>query len=138
VQTWVFVSEIVRNLGLALAAFGGLLLAWRKLRPELTQAGTAAAQAELARRAHVMELFNRAAGQLVDERLEVRLGAIYVLREVGRDFPDFANPVFELLQAHLRERKHEYGDAEPPVDVQAIIATLRMRIVHGQGRASED
>ncbi|GJE17636.1 hypothetical protein AIGOOFII_2352 [Methylobacterium marchantiae] len=128
-QTWVFISEIVRNLGLALAAFGGLLLAWRKLTPERTQAGSAAAQAELARRAHVTELFNRAAGQLVDDRLEVRLGAIYLLREVGRDFPDLANPVFELLQAHLRERREKYGDDAPPTDVQAIIDTLRMRIV---------
>jgi hypothetical protein len=128
-QTWVLVSEVIRNIGLALAAFGGLLLAWRKLAPELTQAGTAAAKAELERRAHVVELFNRAAGQLSDDRLEVRLGAIYVLREVGRDFPDLSNPVFELLQAHLRERNLVYGDAEPPIDVQAIIETLRMRIV---------
>jgi hypothetical protein len=128
-QTWVLISEIIRNIGLALAAFGGLLLAWRKLAPELTQAGTAAAKAEVERRAHVVELFNRAAGQLSNDHLEVRLGAIYVLREVGRDFPDLADPVFELLQAHLRERDLAYGDAEPPIDVQAIIDTLRMRIV---------
>lgn len=96
-QTWVLLSEIVRNLGLALAAIVGAVLAWRKLTPELTQAGSAATQAELARRAHVTELFNRAAGQLGDARLEVRLAAIYVLREIGRDFPDLADPVFELL-----------------------------------------
>src|SRR4051794_38342109 len=98
-QFWIAVSEILRNAALALAAFVGALLAWRKLAPERTQADSAAAQAELARRAHVTELFNRAAGQLGDDRLEVRLSAIYVLREVGRDFPDLANPVFELLQA---------------------------------------
>lgn len=120
-QSWVAISEIVRNLGLALAAFGGLILAWWKLLPERTQA-------DLARRAHVTELFNRAAAQLVDERLEVRVAAVYVLREVGRDFPDLANPVFELLQAHLRERKSTYGDLDPPIDVQAIFETLRMRI----------
>lgn len=99
------------------------------MTPELKQAGTAAAKAELDRRAHVVELFNRAAGQLTDERLEVRLCAIYVLREIGRDFPDLANPVFELLAAHLRERHRNYGDGEPPIDVQEIIATLRMRII---------
>ena len=59
-QSWVALSEIVRNLGLALAAFGGLLLAWWKLAPERTQAN-------LARRAHVTELFNQAAARLVDE-----------------------------------------------------------------------
>lgn len=125
---WVALSEIIRNLGLALAAFGGLYLAWRKLSPELRQAGTAAAKAELDRRGHVYELFNRAVGQLGDQRLEVRLGAIYVLRELGRDFPDLANPVFELLSAHLRHRGADYGEGEPPIDVQEIIATLRMRI----------
>ena len=135
-RTWVLISEVVRNVGLALAAFGGLVLAWRKLTPERAQAGSAAAQAELARRAHVMELFNRAAGQLVDERLVVRLGAIYVLREVGRDFPDLAKPVFELLQAHLREHKGDYGDADPPIDVQAIIETLGMRIVADEPRSN--
>ena len=127
-QTWVFVSEIVRNLGLALAAFGGFIFAWWKLTPERTQAGSAAAQAELARRAHVTELFNRAAGQLGDERLEVRLAAIYVLREVGRDFPDLADPVFELLQAYLRERRSRYEGDDAPIDMQAIIETLRSRI----------
>lgn len=128
-QAWVFISEIVRNLGLAMAAFGGLILAWRKLKPELTQAGSAATQADLARRAHVADLFNRSAGQLVDERLVVRLGAIYSLREVSRNFPDLSNPVFELLQAHLRERGRDYGDTDPPIDVQEIIDTLKMRIV---------
>lgn len=85
------------------------------------------AQAELARRAHVTELFNRAAGQLGDERLEVRLAAIYVLREVGRDFPDLANPVFELLQAHVTSRKAAYGDGSLPVDIQAIFEALSVR-----------
>jgi hypothetical protein len=50
------------------------------------QARSANAQAELARRAHVTELFNRAVGQLRDPKLEVRLAAIYVLREAARDF----------------------------------------------------
>ncbi|MGU3328454.1 hypothetical protein ACLBXB_16065 [Methylobacterium mesophilicum] len=94
----------------------------------MKQAGSAATQVELARRAHVTELFNRAAGQLGDGQLEVRLAAIYVLREIGRDFPDLADPVFELLQAHLRERRSRYEESEPPIDVTAIVETLRMRI----------
>lgn len=128
-QVWIAVSEIVRNVALAFAAGIGSWLAWRKLAPEQQQATSSAARAELARRAHVVELFNRAAGQLGDERLEIRLSAVYVLREVGRDFPDLADPVFELLQAHLRERKSAYGDDGPPVDVAAIVETLRARVV---------
>lgn len=125
-HAWIALSEIVRNVGLAVAAFVGAWLAWRKLGPERQQATTSASQADLARRAHVVELFNRAAGQLGDERLEVRLAAIYVLREVGRDFPDLANPVFELLQAHLRQRKATYGD-DPPVDLTAVMEALLVR-----------
>lgn len=128
-QTWIAVSEIIRNVALAIAACIGALLAWRKLGPDRKQADTAEAQAGLARRAHVSELFNRAAGQLGDQHLEVRLAAIYVLHEIGRDFPDLADPVFELLQAHLRERDAAYRDDEPPVDVRAIIEALRMRVV---------
>lgn len=124
---WIAVSEIFRNLALALAAGVGAFLAWRELGPKTRQAGTAVAQAELSRRAHVTELFNRAAGQLADEKLEVRLAAIYVLREVARDFPDLATPIFELLEVHLRQRSLEYGEGAPPVDVQAIVATLNLR-----------
>lgn len=121
-------SGIVQNLALAAAALVGSYLAWKRLLPATSQADAASTQAELARRSHVTELFNRAVGQLRDEKIEVRLAAVYVLREIGNDFPDLANPVFELLQAYLRERTGDYGDAEPPVDVQVIIETLRMRI----------
>lgn len=124
---WIALSEIVRNVALAVAAGVGAFLAWRKLGPETEQAGTAVRQADLARRAHVVELFNRAAGQLGDEKLEVRLAAIYVLREIGRDFPDLAGPVFELLEVYLERRQVEYGDGEPPVDVRAIVEALAVR-----------
>ena len=127
-QSWIAISEIVRNLGLALAGFGGVILAWWKLAPERLQAGAAETQAELARRAHVTELFNRAAGQLGDERLEIRLAAIYVLREIGKDFPDLADPAFELLQAYLRERQARYGDMVPPVDIRTAMDTVQMRL----------
>jgi hypothetical protein len=125
---WIAISEFLRNIGLGLAGFGGLILAWRKLSPELKQAGAAATKVGLDRRGHVYELFNRAVGQLSDERLEVRLGAVYVLRELGWDFPDLANPIFELVSAHLREKTHDYGDAEPPIDVQEMMSMLVTRI----------
>lgn len=71
------------------------------------------------------ELFNRAVGQLRDPNLEVRLAAIYVLREVAKDFPDLSNPVFELLQAYLRAGSIDYGDDEPPIDIREIVKVLR-------------
>ena len=127
-SNWVALSEIVRNVALAVAAFIGAFLAWRQLSPASLQARSASTQAELARRAHVTELFNRAVGQLRDPKLEVRLAAVYFLREVAKDFPDFSDPIFELLQAYLRAGGIDYGDEEPPVDIRAIVQILRSRL----------
>jgi len=127
-SNWVALSEIVRNIALAAAAFVGAYLAWRQLSPVASQVRAASTQAELARRAHVTELFNRAVGQLRDGNLEVRLAAIYVLREVAKDFPDLSDPIFELLQAYLRAGNIDYGDDEPPIDIQEIIKLLRSRL----------
>ncbi len=127
-SNWVALSEIVRNAALAVAAFVGAYLAWRQLSPAASQARAASTQAELARRAHVTELFNRAVGQLRDQNLEVRLASIYVLREVATDFPDLSDPIFELLQAYLRVGNIDYGDEEPPIDIKEIVSLLRNRL----------
>jgi hypothetical protein len=126
-STWVALSEIVRNMALAAAAFVGAFLAWRQLSPAALQARSADTQAELARRSHVTELFNRAVGQLSDPKLEVRLAAVYILREVANDFPDLSDPVLQLLQAYLRASDIDYGDDAPPIDVQEIMKLLRDR-----------
>jgi hypothetical protein len=128
---WIAISELFRNAAITLAAIVGAILAWRQLSPATIQAKSANAQAELARRAHVVELFNRAAGQLRDPNLEIRLAAIYVLREVAKDFPDLSTPVFELLQAYLRAGNIDYGDDEPPIDVQEITKVLQSRLGGG-------
>ena len=74
------------------------------------------------------ELFNRAAGQLRDPNLEIRLAAIYVLREVAKDFPDLSDPVFELLQVYLRGSETDYGDNEPPIDITEITKVVQSRL----------
>jgi hypothetical protein len=53
---------------------------------------------------------------------------VYVLREVARDFPDLSDPIFELLQAYLRASDIDYGDEEPPIDVQEIVKVLRNKL----------
>ncbi len=74
------------------------------------------------------QLGSWAVGQLRDPNLEVRLAAIYVLREVAKDFPDLSNPVFELLQAYLRAGGIDYGDDDPPIDIREIVKMLRTRL----------
>ena len=80
-----------------------------------------------AKRSHVTELLNRAAGQLSDEKIEVRLAAIYILKNISATYPDLATPIFELLQAYRREADLKYGDKEPPIEVREIMELVAKR-----------
>jgi hypothetical protein len=103
-EWWIDLSEVIRNFGLLAAAVAGVGLAALRVVAANRQANASLRQAELARREHVAALFNRAVEQLDHEKLQVRLGAIYTLRQIGADFPDLTGAVFELLSAYLRER----------------------------------
>src|SRR5438046_194879 len=121
-------SEIVRNYGLILGGLIGLYFAWKRVSASTCQADASLQQADLARRDHVAELFNRSVGQLTNDKLEIRLGAIYTLRQIAQDFPDLSAPTLELLATYLRESSKAYGDNEPPVDVREIMGILRDRV----------
>ena len=123
------ISEIVRNYGLIIGGLIGLYFAWKRVSASTRQADASLQQADLARRDHVAELFNRSVGQLTDNKLEIRLGAIYTLRQIAQDFPDLSAPTLELLATYLRESSKAYGDSEPPVDVREIMNILRDRVV---------
>jgi hypothetical protein len=120
-------SEVVRNWAFVIGGAFGLYLAWKRVTAANRQADAQLRQAELARRDHVAELFNRAVGQLKDKKLEVRLGAIFTLQQICRDFPDLSGPVIKLLTTYLQENRVDYGNRKPPVDVQAIIGILGER-----------
>jgi len=122
---WIAVTEIARNLGLGAAGIIGVHLAWKRVTVANRQAEAQLRQAELARRDHVAELFNRAIGQLKDERLEVRLGAIFTMRQICMDFPDLAEPVIRVLTIYLKEITVNYEDARQPVDIREIMRLLR-------------
>jgi hypothetical protein len=124
-QWWYDLSEIVRNLGLVLGAAVGIYIAWQRVQAANKQAEAQIRQAALARRDHVAVLFNRAVGQLKDEKLEVRLGAILTLGQICHDFADLSDPVIRLLTTYLRENRVDYGDNQPPADVQEIMNILR-------------
>jgi hypothetical protein len=124
-MNWLAFSEIVRNYGIVVGGAIGLYLAWQRATASTRQADASFQQAELARRDHVAELFNRAVGQLTAEKLEIRLGSIYTLRQIARDFPDLSEPTLELLSTYLRENAKDYGESDPPADVREIMKTLR-------------
>jgi hypothetical protein len=122
------ISEIARNYGLIIGGLIGLYFAWKRVSASIRQADASLQQADLARRDHVAELFNRSVGQLTNDKLEIRLGAIYTLRQIAQDFPDLSAPTLELLATYLRESSKAYGDNEPPVDVREIMGILRDRV----------
>jgi len=126
---WLSFSEIFRNFGLIFGGILGIYLAWQRSVASSRQADASLRQADLARRGHVADMFNRSVGQLTHEKLEIRLGAIYTLRQIARDFPDLSRPTLELLSAYLRESMKQYGAGEPPVDVAEITETLRNDLV---------
>ena len=121
-------SEIVRNYCIVIGGALGIYLAWRRTSAATKQADAQLRQLELARQDHVAELFNRAVGQLKDKKLEVRLGSIYTLKQICRDFPDLSDPIVNLLTTYLRENRVDYGNRKPPVDVQAITDVLSERL----------
>lgn len=119
-QWWVELTDIVRNIGLFAGGAFGLYLGWKRVTVANRQAEAQTRLTELTRRGHVAELVNRSVGQLGDEKLEVRLGSIFAL-----NFPDWSEPVVQLLTIYLRENRVDYGDAEPPADVREIIRLLQ-------------
>ncbi len=74
------------------------------------------------RREHVAEIFGNAVANLDNDKMHVRLGAIYTLREVVEAHPDLARPTVDLLTRYLAQVNHQ--DEEPPADVRAIMSMI--------------
>ena len=80
-------SEIVRNYGIVLAGAIGIAVAvWRAIAAD-RQSRAQRDQVAQSRREHVAEMFGQAVAKLDDEKLHVRLGAIYTLRRSSRPIP---------------------------------------------------
>ncbi len=120
------VSEIIRNIGLVIGGAIGIYLAWKRVAAANRQAEAQLRQAELSRRDHVAELFNRAVGQLKDEKLEVRVGAILTLGQICPDFRDLSGPVIQLLSTYLKEELVDYGESEASADIAEIIRIIAL------------
>jgi hypothetical protein len=60
-----------------------------------------------------------------DPQLQIRLGAIYTLRQISRDFPDLARPVYDLLNVYVRENARDPTDQAPPADILEIMKIFK-------------
>jgi hypothetical protein len=132
-QYWLQLSELIRNFGLIAAGAIGLWIAWLRVRAAnrqaeaaIQQSAVANEQSKLARREHVAELFNQAVGQLSDKKLEIRLGAIYTLREVTADFPDLTKAAVDLLTVYVRTKPKRYAKGRMPPDIAEILKIIKV------------
>jgi len=105
-----------------------LALLWRRVATSERAAFDAVRLAEETQR---RERFVRAVGQLADERLEVRLGAIYALEQVAAESTAQLQPAIEVLCAYVREHAAWQADTPPPsrlaTDIQAVLTVLGRR-----------
>lgn len=122
-------TEIARNLALGLAGFIGLGIAWWRSRAANIQARAALEQNELARRDHITELFIRAVGQLGDDKLEVRLGAIFTLLAIcdDRKYQPYTGPVIQTLSAYVRGKGLDDAGDGMSEDVKVIANWLHSK-----------
>lgn len=78
------------------------------------------------------EVFKDAVTQLGnDDKLEIRLGAVFTLSRIATDFPEFDETVTKLFTAYLRERSARTdADDEPTgADVEEILTFIQRRMV---------
>jgi hypothetical protein len=120
-------SDPLRNYAIIVGGVIGLYFAWLRVSASNKQADAQIRQAQLARQDHVAELFNRAASQLKDEKLEVRLAAILTLRQICDDFDDLSDPSIRLLTTIMTENPINYGNKKVPADVQEIMLIIQRR-----------
>jgi hypothetical protein len=137
-QWWVQLSEMLRNLAVPLGGIIALWLAWlrvsaanRQAEAQIGQAQASARQADTASRKHAGELFQQSVGQLRDEKLEIRLLAIYNLRQLLNAYPEYTRAVIEVLTAYVRENSQRWGDGEPPLDIREIFKFLEENLRQG-------
>ena len=126
--------EDIRTIGVLVGGAYGLWLARSRVKAANEQASAQTRQAEaqiqqadVARKDHIAELYNRAAGQLNDKKLEVRLAAIFTLGQICDNFADLSDPTIRLLTTIMTENPLNYENRRVPPDVQEIMLIIQRR-----------
>jgi uncharacterized protein YjbI with pentapeptide repeats len=127
-------NQLRQTLVLAAAAlllgFGAFAF-WRRARA--TEDALRATTRTLAgtRDAEKAERLSRALAALADDRLQIRLGAVYLLEGIARESERDRGPIVEILCAYVRDRAAwREGSPAPeraPADVQAALTVLGRR-----------
>lgn len=131
-EKWLQLAEIVYKLGLPIAGAVALFLAYlrvsaanRQAEAQILQAESSIRQIDLGRWKQAIDFFVQSAGQLRDEKLEVRLAAVHTLRKLFDEFEEHRGMVIALLSEHLRDNPQRWSDADhPPADVREITKLL--------------
>jgi uncharacterized protein YjbI with pentapeptide repeats len=84
------------------SAVAGAYFTWRQVQHNAQILKQAQEQLGLARAGQVTERFTRAVDQLGSKRLDVRLGGIYALERIARDFEEDSPVVVDILSAYVR------------------------------------
>ncbi len=98
-------SSAIQNWVVSLGIIAGLIFAFIRSRAIDRQASHAGEQAQLSRRVHATEVFNKAVEQLYNEHVAIRLGAVYTLEGIVEKYPDLDFKVVEIFQARIRESR---------------------------------
>ena len=124
-------GEVLRTLPVIIGGAFGLYLAWlrvtaanRQAEAQIDQARSSAKQAELGQQKLIADLIGQAVGQLRDEKLEIRLLAVYTLRRIAVDHANYKQDVIEVLGAYVRDNAARDLDGELPLDIQEILQIL--------------
>jgi hypothetical protein len=94
---WAPLGTILVGIGIVTVGIGTMLVAGR-------QARIAAKQAQIAERGAITTAFYNAVSRLASDKIEERLGGIYMLERISRESPEDHWTVMENLTAFVRER----------------------------------
>ncbi|MGV9411442.1 pentapeptide repeat-containing protein [Nocardia sp. NPDC003693] len=110
----------------AVAALAALWFTNQSLRATSDQAG-------LARQTAITDRFAKAIEQLGSEKLDVRLGGVYLLERLATDSPNDRPQIFEVLSAFVRTHApntpacNAQPEAMVSTDVQAVLTVIGRR-----------
>lgn len=131
-------QTLVLLVGTGLIA-AALAIRWRRVALGKRAAHASLAMAQEAQRS---ERFGRAVMQLADDRLAVRIGALYVLEQIAAESASQHWPIMEVVCAYLREHAGwvaERPRSEPvPTDLQAALTVLGRRTRAYDGKEKLD